>query len=126
MKKPILFILLFCFFTSSKTTAQVSIKETSLKNQIDNSSLVVEGKVISKKAFWGDDGLIYTANTVEIYKVFKGELVETIEVITVGGTVGSRALISSTSLKLRENDTGIFMLYYILLLDKRNILFTFI
>lgn len=111
MKKPILFILLFCFFTSSKTTAQVSLKETSFKNQIDSSSLVVEGKVVSKKAFWGNDGLIYTANTVDIYKVFKGELVETIEVITVGGTVGSRALISSTSLKLRENDTGIFMLY---------------
>ena len=111
MKKTFLLFLIICFSPTIKINAQVSLKETSLQDQIDTSSLVVEGKVISKKAFWGDDGLIYTANTVEVYKVFKGELVESIEVITVGGTVGSRALISSTSLKLRENDIGVFMLY---------------
>ncbi len=54
-------------------SAQVSLREISLKEQLDNSSLVIEGKVIAKRTFWDvDRKSIYTANTVEVYKVFKG------------------------------------------------------
>ncbi|GAA4889613.1 hypothetical protein GCM10023311_12100 [Flaviramulus aquimarinus] len=96
----------------SSVIAQVSLKESSLKDQINNSSLVVEGKVVSKKSFWDvDHRLIYTANTVEVYKVFKGNTITTIDVITIGGTVGLTALIASNSLKLQKGSVGIFTLY---------------
>ena len=39
--------------------------------------LIAEGKVIEKKSFWNNEHtMIYTANTIEVYKLFKGNLVE--------------------------------------------------
>lgn len=91
--------------------AQILLKEIPLKQQVENSSLIIEGKVISKKSFKNSsNGLIYTANTVEVYKVFKGEAVAILEVITAGGTIGLSAQIVTPSLKLYNNDIGIFML----------------
>ncbi|MFI0428813.1 T9SS type A sorting domain-containing protein [Mariniflexile sp. HMF6888] len=115
MKKNIMHIkviLLLMILVSCNINAQILLKEASLKKQIENSSLVVEGQVISKKSFWdAEKKNIYTANTVRIYKVFKGGVYETIEVITKGGTVGLSAEIVTPSLKLHANDIGIFMLY---------------
>ena len=112
MKKIILtVIVLFCFIGTETLLAQVLMREVSLKKQIDNSSLVVEGKVIAKKSFWNtDNGLIYTSNTIEVYKVFKGSAVTSVDVITLGGTVGLKALIANPSLKLYNGDIGVFTL----------------
>ncbi len=93
-------------------SAQVSLREISLKEQLDNSSLVIEGKVIAKRTFWDvDRKSIYTANTVEVYKVFKGDAVETIEILTQGGIVGLEAVLFSHALKLGKGSLGIFTLY---------------
>ncbi|OYX24122.1 MAG: hypothetical protein B7Z06_09275, partial [Flavobacteriales bacterium 32-35-8] len=112
MKKNTIFLMLVLLLNINIVFTQTVLKEIPLNQQIENSSLVVEGKVMSKKSFWNSGhSMIYTLNTVEVYKVFKGKYIETIEVITVGGTVGLEALISSTSLKLREGNIGVFMLY---------------
>ena len=113
-KLPLKFVLTAMVFVISILTvsAQISLREISIKEQIENSSLVIEGKVIAKKSFWdADQRLIYTANTVEVYKVFKGEPVSFIEVITIGGTLGLKALVVSNSLKLHEGSLGVFTLY---------------
>jgi len=89
--------------------AQEMLREISLREQIDNSTLVVEGEVLSKTSFWNNN-LIYTANTVRVYKVFKGAPVSTIEVITLGGTVDLEAMIVSSSLKLQTGTVGLFVL----------------
>ncbi|MDO7171010.1 T9SS type A sorting domain-containing protein [Mariniflexile sp. AS56] len=106
------FSLLVFLVSVSGLNAQILLKEASLKKQIDNSSLVVEGQVVSKKSF-RDAGNknIYTVNTVRVYKVFKGEFVETIEVVTRGGTVGLSAEVVTPSLTLDVNDVGVYMLY---------------
>jgi len=106
-------VLISCFLGlgGSNLFSQILLKETSLEKQITNSSLVIEGKVLSKRSFWdAENKNIYTANTVEVYKVFKGEPVSLIEVITPGGTVGRKAQIVVPSLKLREGDLGVFTL----------------
>ncbi|GAA3633368.1 hypothetical protein GCM10022397_18640 [Flavivirga jejuensis] len=88
------------------------LREIPLKQQIDESSLVIEGKVISKQSFWDTDYKnIYTVNTIEVYKVFKGEAVTIIEVITPGGAVGDRIQKVIPSLKLRKGDLGAFTLH---------------
>ncbi|MFH4963563.1 T9SS type A sorting domain-containing protein [Gaetbulibacter sp. M235] len=99
------------FLTTSNLISQVMLREIPLKQQIENASLVVEGKVLSKKSFWDvKHEKIYTANTIEVYKVFKGEPVATIDVITKGGVVGTDFLIVSSASKIKENDKGVFML----------------
>lgn len=108
-----LFLTGLVFFASLSTiSAQASLREISLKEQINNSSLVVEGQVIAKKSFWdAEHRLIYTANTIEVYKVFKGEPAKHIEVLTKGGTVGLQSMVTSHSLTLSEDNVGVFTLY---------------
>ena len=110
MKKKILKLALtLCFICFNGLFAQEMLREISLKEQIDNSTLVVEGEVISKTSFWNNN-LIYTANTVQVYKVFKGAPVSTIEVMTLGGTVALEAMMVSSSLKLQTGTVGLFVL----------------
>lgn len=91
--------------------SQVMLREIPLRQQIENASLVVEGKVIAKQSFWdADHKKIYTANTVDVFKVFKGKATSTVEVITIGGTVGFDALMVFPSLKLQVGDIGMFTL----------------
>lgn len=112
MKRIFVFLVLALMLNIKIAFSQVALREIPLIQQIENSNLIIEGKVISKKSFWDSTNtLIYTSNTVEVYKVFKGNYIETVEVITVGGTVGLDALISSNSLKLSEGNIGVFMLY---------------
>ena len=100
-------------------SAQMLLREIPLKQQIENSTLVIEGKVIAKESFW-EKGLIYTSNTIEVYKVFKGNPIASIDVVTLGGTVDLKALIAKPSLKLRIGDVGVFALENIELTHKEN------
>ena len=91
---------------------KVYLKEVPLSKQIEKSNLVIEGKVISKQSVWNaQHNNIYTINTVEIYKVFKGNQVSTVEIITSGGKVDDIEQVVIPSLKLNINDTGVFTLH---------------
>ncbi len=113
MKKLLpFFIIIGLIFTSNYTFSQ-AIREVSFNSRVNQSQLIVEGKVISKRSFWDvQQHNIYTANKVEVYKVFKGGNISTtvLEVITPGGTVGMHREEVHPSLELNVNDIGIFML----------------
>lgn len=106
-------ILIVCsFLITIHIQAQDLIYEIPLNTQVQASTQIIEGHVISKQSAW-DEGYqnIYTINTIEVYKIFKGQSnLSTIEVITPGGTVGLHAEIVHPSLQLSIGDTGIFML----------------
>ncbi|MFI1772899.1 T9SS type A sorting domain-containing protein [Thalassobellus citreus] len=115
MKRNITQILIialcFIFLASSNLNAQKLLRKVSLKQQIENSSLVVEGEVISKNSFWDKTKeKIFTSNIVKVYKVFKGQPEETIEIITRGGTIGMQNQLIVPSLKLNKGDLGVFTL----------------
>lgn len=91
--------------------AQSATVQVPMGRQVANSHLIVEGQVIQKQAMWDEDYQnIYTVNTVQVYKVFKGELNPVIQVITPGGTVGLDSESVHPSLHLNMNDIGLFML----------------
>lgn len=93
------------------TLGQCVLREISMNQQIDNSNLIVEGRIIAKESFWDVNYQnIYTVNTLEVYKVFKGNPVEKVEIITRGGQVGDNLEIVTPSLKLHKNQQGVFML----------------
>jgi hypothetical protein len=108
MKKILLAVLIVFAYRSS--VAQCSLKELSLPVRASNSDLIVEGKVVAKKSYWNDaHNMIYTSNTVEVYKVFKGTLsTSSIVVLTMGGTVDYDRITADPSLTLRVGETGIF------------------
>ena len=101
------------FGTTSFVEAQEMLYEVPMTQQVQASSQIVEGKVISKASFWDNGQMnIYTVNTVEVYKVFKGQtLVDTVEIITPGGSVGDNHEVVTPSLSLNVGDVGVFMLH---------------
>lgn len=113
-KLPLKIVFLLTGFLISTPTlfAQVLMKEVSFEHQIKNSTLTIEGEVLSKESFWDSEYKnIYTVNTIKVYKVFKGESTEAIEVITPGGVVGLHAEIVTPSLSLKTKDIGVFVLH---------------
>ena len=109
----LILIVAFMFGIQLSISAQEMLYQVPMTEQVQASSQIVEGKVIEKASFWDNAQMnIYTVNTVEIYKVFKGQsLVDTIEVITPGGTVGDDYEVVTPSLGLNVGDIGVFMLH---------------
>jgi hypothetical protein len=105
-------LTLFCvIFSGNSALSQEMIYEIPMSKQVELSSQIIEGEVVSKKSFWdGKHDNIYTSHTVKVYKVFKGHAFETIEVITRGGIIDLEAEVVSHSLQLRHGDMGVFML----------------
>ncbi|MEM0993708.1 MAG: IPT/TIG domain-containing protein [Bacteroidota bacterium] len=106
--------LLLVFLLGSLSAAgQCLLVELPLDQRISEASYIVEGKITGKRCFW-DQGYknIYTAHQIELYKVFKGELLptKTIEIITRGGRVDTEIQIDQPSLQLRIGDVGLFLL----------------
>ena len=82
-----------------------------LPQRIQNSSDVIEGKVINQTSFWDPSHAnIYTSNLIEVYKSFKNNSPVYLEVITEGGTVGNDKEDVHPSLELSIGDVGVFTL----------------
>jgi PKD repeat protein len=112
MKKANLLILITLLLIAPNAFSQCLIFEVPLEQRVNNSQLVVEGKVIESRSFWNNSQtLIYTASTIEVYKVFKGNMpATTIEIISEGGMVGDRLHVVNPSLKLNVDEVGVFLL----------------
>lgn len=83
-----------------------------LEDRVQESAIIVEGKVIKQEPFYGEkNGLIYTNNLIEVFSVFKGEVhPQTVELVTMGGVLGDEALVVHPSLQLNLGQYGIFMM----------------
>lgn len=94
-------------------TAKAQLYEISLDSKVKKASLIAEGKVVQQHSFWNDEHtMIYTSSTVQLYKLFKGNIVsKQIEVVTQGGTVGNRCVKVSDVLQLKKNDVGMFFCF---------------
>ena len=106
-------LLLFIFLASAqKIFSQCLTYPVPLNQRIQDASAIVEGKVVSEQSFWNaSHDFIYTAFTVEVYKVFKGGINNsTIELINEGGEIGNTLVVAEPNLHLNELETGIFFL----------------
>ena len=85
MKTIIAFLSGLLFFVQH-LTAQ-SLYKIGFDEKVHSSSLIVEGKIVSQVSFWNAARtMIFTRNSVEVSKIFKGDITDSIiEVITVGG-----------------------------------------
>lgn len=103
-------LIFSCCLLAFLTGHTQGLYPVSTEQKIANSTLIVEGKVVGKKSQWNSShSMIFTTNTVEVYKVFKGSLQKnTIEIITVGGAVDGYAIQASHLLELNKNELGVF------------------
>jgi hypothetical protein len=93
-------------------TAQ--LYEVSLDQKLQNSTLIIEGKVIKSEAFRGHDGHIYTAHDIQAFSILKGDLHDLQDqkftVVTYGGTLEDEIETWTHLLTLSKNDVGVFFL----------------
>lgn len=101
------------FMFTCLSTANAQLYKIDLDSKINKASLIVEGRVTEQHSFWNDEHtIIYTANKLKIYKLFKGRLItKEVEVLTQGGSVGNTCLVVSDVLQLQKDERGIFFLY---------------
>jgi PKD repeat protein len=95
--------------------SQCVLVPLDLKQRVNASELIIEGMVVNKQSYWNSEKtMIYTSNTIQLSRVYKGaELINNasqLNVITLGGTVGLNALKVSPELSLVMGEIGIFML----------------
>ena len=112
MKKILSTLLITCLLLSSYNSNAQELKEVNLNTRVQQSVLIVEGKIIGKRSFWDiPQHNIYTAYQIEVYKVFKGNTsASVVEIITPGGQVGLVKEEVHPSLHFDGNEIGIFML----------------
>lgn len=107
--------LIFLLGSSLLSRAQEScmLIPASLEQRAGQAALIIEGKVIRQQARWDQQRRnIYTANLVEVYKVFKGAapLATQVEILTEGGSVGNDLHVFSGTLSLQTGQQGLFFL----------------
>lgn len=109
-KKILLTAVILLHFTWIFSQALYQVDNTEKEA---NSTLIIEGKVVDKVSFWNEtQTMIYTANKIKVYKVFKGEVdTDFIEVITEGGTIGEYAVYASDLLDLVQDQEGVFFCF---------------
>jgi hypothetical protein len=103
-------LLLGCFILCNVIVSAQGLYPVSTDTKVGRSSLIIEGKVLTKRSFWNSaHTMIYTDNQVEVYKIFKGTLQNnTIDIVTIGGTVDGHYIEASHLLSLDTSDIGVF------------------
>jgi hypothetical protein len=90
--------------------AECGLYEIPIKQRIELSEVVAEGRVIGQHAFWNPEHtLIYTLNIIEVSKIFKGQPVQQLRIITEGGALDGKFVHVTPSLSLQNGETGIFL-----------------
>lgn len=112
MKKIYFALFLLLGISTGNIFSQCMLYPVSLENRINNSSLVIQGKVIAQKSFWNEArNYIYTSNQIQVNQTIKGNCSSSIiEIITDGGEVGLSKQIVEPSLRLKIEDEGVFAL----------------
>ncbi|MFN8155666.1 MAG: IPT/TIG domain-containing protein [Bacteroidia bacterium] len=108
----VLLVLIFLF--TSRVFAQGGCMLIPVDNsrKAASSSLIAEGEVTSVKCYQSEDKTkIYTVNTLNIFRVFKGSASQRqIRIVTEGGQVGMNRMIVSAENSFEVGDHGLFFL----------------
>ena len=102
---PFLFLLL-------APQAKAQLYEVPIEEKINNSTLVIEGKVIESQSYFGRAGEIYTAHKVDVNKTLKGSTPPngSVTITTKGGQVEGLQESWTHQLTLKDGDKGVFFL----------------
>src|SRR5262245_6015458 len=92
MSKPR--ILLVILVVSLSIPAQATtVERLNLDGLVKKSSKIVIGRVRSSRTYWSSNGkLILTNYTIDVHETIKGQAARTLELTTIGGTIGDLTL----------------------------------
>lgn len=90
MKKIFLAILILLTPLAARAT---TVERLTLDDLVKKANKIVVGRVNGTRTYWANNGkLILTGYTIEVQETIKGQASRTIEVTTIGGTIGDVTL----------------------------------
>ncbi|MCF8278371.1 MAG: T9SS type A sorting domain-containing protein [Flavobacteriales bacterium] len=104
------FTVLMSLFFGAELWAQCLTLPNAVTQQLGSSNSIIEGKVVDQQTFAGADGNIYTTNSIDVYRVFKGDVGFSIDVITEGGVFGDLMQVVTPSAQMNIGDYGVLVL----------------
>ena len=106
--KKVAFSILLAFLSTTGFSQLIPIP---IEQKIQQSALVLEGKVVGQKSFVADDGEVYTENRIEISQILKGAYEQhEISVLTWGGKIDDYEVTWTHLASLAHNQFGVFFL----------------
>lgn len=105
-----LFVILISLLTGVEVLGQCLSLPNAFSQQLQSSNNIIEGKVVDQSSFVGPDGNIYTKNNVDVYRVFKGNVGFTAEVVTEGGVYADLMQVVTPSAQMKLGDYGLMVL----------------
>lgn len=112
MKKIVFILLFWCVSSLLCLESMAQSTPNFFTNSISSANQIVEGKITKQESFWNDDQtMILTRHTLEVYKVFKGNLPQnTITFTTKGGKVGKDIInVTSHHFPVNYGNSGLFL-----------------
>lgn len=104
-------VLMLIGILTATFSANAQLYEVSLDEKIQQSSLIVEGRVVAQESYRTPEGEVYTANKVAVGALLKGKLKENfVTVTTWGGVTEDGAITWTHMLALQPGEEGIFFL----------------
>src|SRR5436190_21710149 len=83
-------ILVFSVLSAAHAT---TVERLNLDSLVKKSNRIVIGKVRSSRTYWSSNGkLILTNYTFDVQETIKGQPARTVELTTIGGTLGELTL----------------------------------
>lgn len=93
MRRLRLSISCIILFLISSVSHATTVQRLHLDDLVRKANTIVVGKATKSRSFWNSNHkLILTTYTLEIQETIKGERSRTVEVTTIGGTVGDVTL----------------------------------
>ena len=105
-----MFVTLVSFFVGVEAWAQCLTLPNAGDAQLHASNKIVEGRVVNQQTFIGSDGNIYTSNSIDVYRVFKGDVGFSLDVVTEGGVFGDLMQVVTPSAQMQVGDYGVMVL----------------
>jgi hypothetical protein len=109
-KQKYIFLIFLFLFSGAKVWAQCLSLPHAINQQFETSTKIIEGKVVNQRSFVDANGNIYTSNSINVYRVFKGDVGLKLEVITEGGVFGDLMQVVTPSAQMQIGDYGVMVL----------------
>lgn len=105
-----MFVLLSLLLSGNLLRAQCLMVPGAFQEQLSAANNIIEGKVVAQQTFIGQDGNIYTSNSIDVYRVLKGTSDITMNVVTEGGVFGDLMQVVTPSAQMQTGDYGLLVL----------------
>ncbi len=121
-----LFAVLFFLQLGVDVGAQCLSIPSAYNQQLSFCDKIIEGKIVSQTSYVGQDGNIYTSNSVEVYRVLKGNVGFDFDFTTEGGVYGDKMQLVTPSVQVSIGDYGLLVIKDELARGVNNLASTFI